>query len=72
MKITADNLHTVDFTNLVLTFKTTGPVSQMAKLHKVGCSMIRASKHTCSADLKLQVEDLMEREFPVTICKCAK
>lgn len=76
MKITnATDLATMDLTTLTLTFKTSGPVSQMAKLHKNGCSMIKATR-TCHTEtgegLLATLEDLLEREYPITVCKCAK
>jgi hypothetical protein len=73
MKINASNIETLDFSSLALTFKTSGAIGQMAKLHKSGCSMVRAAKHvSMDAGVKDDVLDLMERGYAVTLCKCAK
>ena len=73
MKITTANIDSLDFSGLALTFKTSGAISQMAKLHKSDCSMVRAAKHVSrDAGGKDDTLDLLERGYAVTLCKCAK
>lgn len=75
MKVTKENIGSLDFTKLALTFKTSGPVSQMAKLHAIGCNMLNAAGNRkvrlATENVRDHVEDALELGYAVTVCKCA-
>ena len=59
---------------LVLLFNSCGPVHLMAQLHAPGCAALnRAGRKVArleGEDLPGDVDDLIERGYPVRLCKC--
>ncbi|MEJ7812895.1 MAG: hypothetical protein WKG32_20945 [Gemmatimonadaceae bacterium] len=67
-----------EYAGLVLLFKTTGPIGNMARLHAASCPMVNTAKRGGKvkkiegAGVADAVEDLNDRGFPVVRCKCCK
>lgn len=67
----------MSYDGLVLLFATAADPSRAARLHAVGCPMVRTggkgkSTRVITTDLAYNVEDLNERGYPVKRCKCCK
>jgi hypothetical protein len=74
MKLTTDNIHKVNFAGLVLTFSRVAAPETAAKLHTAACPAGKqTSKIERIADAVVEeVVDLLDREYGVTLCRCAR
>ncbi len=74
MKITTANISKVNFAGLVLTFSRVAAPATAAKLHTATCSAGKATRTIVriDADVVEEVLDLLDREYGVALCRCAR
>jgi hypothetical protein len=63
----------------VLVFKTFGPIARMATLHDSTCQVVHGARgsrngktRVIETDVADEMADLIDREYPVTRCRCVK
>jgi hypothetical protein len=74
MKITTANISKINFAGLVLTFSRVASPESAAKLHTAACNAGKGTAKTVRIDSEVVEEtvDLLDREYGVTLCRCAR